>query len=334
MSLRARIAAPFRVSWPVLRRLLADMALFVPSYAFVGLALLWAAARLLVGSWGDAGGIAVVGGWSLTGLYALLGAAGGAIAGAVEGCARTLAHVERHAEAWILDLPTDFARDLLPSVTVDELEGSRDTSLRRVADATVGRLPMPRLVRRLARERLRRALLDDFLATCRARGVSVVGHGELRNWLLARGLSRAIEPARAQLRVWRAATLGGLGLAVLIAVATAALGGVAQPAAVALGVFALAGAAILVWGLPRASLRERPARWRMGVAILAVCTAGWPVVYARLWREDLGLAWAAVLAITFMTIRRGFEEAFVRAGPARDVGSTGPAEPGPAAGPR
>ena len=315
MSLKARIATPFRVSLPVLRRLLAESALLIPSGGIVGAAVLWGAAQLMVGRWADAG-VGALGGWSLTALYAVVGGAGGALAGAIAACARTLAYVEHHTEAWILDLPTDWGRDLLPSVPLDELEGRSGGILDRVADATLARLPMPRFVRRFATARMRQALLGDFVAMYRDRGVTVVGHGELRNWLLIRGLTHAIEPARAQLALWRALTLAALGSAVLIALAIAALGGVLRPVAIALTVFALAGAGIIAWGLPRAPRRERPERWRAGIVILGVCVAGWPAVYAWLWPREPGLAWLAVLALTYVTVRRGFEEAFIRAGAA------------------
>jgi len=317
MTLKARIATPFRLSWPVLRRLFVDAVLLVPAHAIVAAAVLWAAAQLMASRWADAGGLAALGGWSLTASYALLGGVGGAIAGAIAACARTLAHIERHTEAWILALPTDWGRDLLPEVPLDELEGRYDETLDRVTDATLGRLPVPRLVRRMAKSRLRQALLDDFLATCRERGVTVVGHGELRNWLLTRGLAYALEPARAQLRVWRAVTLGGLGLAALIAVAIAVLGGMASPVTVVLIAFALTGAGILVWGLPRARERERPAQWRVGIVTLALSATGWPALYVLLWPADLGLVWLVVVALTLVTVRWGFERAFVRGGPAR-----------------
>lgn len=310
MSLRARITAPFRVSWPVLRRLLVDAALLIPTHAVVGAAVLWAAARLLAGRWDDVSGLAAFGGWSLSALYGVLGAVGGAVAGGVAACARTLAWIETHTESWILDLPAGAATEGSGAMTLEAVEENVD----RVAEAAFGRLPLPRLIRRVARSRLRGALLDDFLASCRDRGLTSVGHGEIRNWLLTRGLARAIEPARAQLALWRMLTLAGLGVAVLIAVASAALAGVFDPAAIALVVFGLAGVAVLAWGLPRADLREHPAHWRTGILILGGCVAGWPAVYQWLWSRGGWVAWLAALALTWITVRRGFDEAFVRAG--------------------
>lgn len=309
MSLKARITAPFRVSWPVLRRLFVEAALLIPTHAIVGGAVLWAAARLMAGRWDDAG-LAALGGWSLTAFYGLVGALGGAIAGGLGACARTLAWVEAHTEAWILELPTGGTPDASDAMPLEEVEAN----VGRVTDAALGRLPVPRLIRRLAKSRLRSALLDDFLVSCRERGLTAVGRGEIRNWLLSRGLDRALEPARAQLALWRTLTLAGLGLAVLIAVASAALARAFDPAAIVLAVFALAGVAVLAWGLPRAGRRERPAHWRAGVLILAACVAGWPAIYAWLWSNGTWLGWLAALALTWVTVRRGFDEAFVRGG--------------------
>lgn len=318
MSLKARITAPFRVSWPVMRRLFVDAALLIPTHAVVGAAVLWAASRLLAGRWDDVSGLAAFGGWSLSALYGVLGAAGGAIAGGLAACARTLAWLETHTEAWILDLPAGAATDGSGALSLEAVEENVD----RVADAAFGRLPVPGLIRRVAKSRLRSALLDDFLTSCRDRGLTSVGHGEIRNWLLTRGLARAIEPARAQLALWRTLTFAALGLAVLIAVASSVLAGVFDPAAVVLVVCGLAGVAVIAWGLPRAALREHPGHWRTGVLILGACVAGWPAVYQWLWSRGAGLAWLAALALTWITVRRGFDEAFVRAGPARDAAST------------
>lgn len=325
MSLKDRIATPFRVSWPVLRRLFVEAALLIPTHAIVGAAVLWAAARLMAGRWDDVSGLAAFGGWSLTALYGVLGAVGGAVAGGVAACARTLAWIETHTESWILDLPAGGGSDGSRAMPLEEVEANVD----RVADAALGRLPVPRLIRSLAKSRLRSALLDDFLASCRDRGLTAVGHGEIRNWMLTRGLARALEPARAQLALWRTLTLAGLGLAVLIAVASAALAGVFDPAAIVLVVFALAGVAVLVRGLPRAGLREHPAHWRAGILILGACLAGWPAVYAWLWRSGGWLAWLAALALTWITVRRGFDEAFVRAGPERDPAPVRPSHLAP-----
>ena len=55
-------------------------------------------------------------------------------------------------------------------------------------------------------------LFDDFLTDCERRGVTVVRFGEVRAWLLSRGLALATAPLLAKLFLVRWLIVGALAL--------------------------------------------------------------------------------------------------------------------------
>ena len=194
---------------------------FIAIHAGIGLLALVLAAWVYARTLGD-GPWALLGGWTLAGVYALVGLAGGAAAGLVAAVIALIATFERECRAWLerqagtQDDPSfaPFTRDDLPSRTRELAD--------RIVARTVGRIPLPNLIVRLLSSQVCKVLFDDFLTDCERRGLTVIRFGDVRAWLLARGLALSIAPLLARLYIVRWLIIGALAMlaaaAVLLAV--------------------------------------------------------------------------------------------------------------------
>jgi hypothetical protein len=291
---------PLRIA----RRTLGALLVQVPLHAFAAGLLLRAAAIVLTRGWSDAGRVAAAGEWTLTTAYALIGLAGGALAGLIAAARTTVSGVEDDLRAWIEGLSPEHGRTLFPGVELERLEADYRAGLDRLADATLEHLPLPGIVRRFVRSRYRIALLEDFVQYARATGSGRAGFGELRNWLLLRGLPWLGAPVYRPLRIWRAAILGVLAMLAVLAIAVGVFAGVAEAGPVVMATFGVAAAVLLVRGLRARDGQAPSLRHRVGVITLAAQLAGWPYLYGLLWPLDPGGAgWIAVLVVTLLTVR-------------------------------
>jgi hypothetical protein len=272
----------------------------VPLHALAGTLALWGAATVLARNWSEAGALAAAGEWSLVNLYGLIGFLGGTLAGLLAAARMGVRFLQADAEAWIAGLSTERGRALFPSVPRERLSGDYGRVLDAVADATVGRLPLPGFAARLARSRLRVALLEDFLASCRDAGAPEVGYPELRTWLLRRGLPYLVAPLQNPLRIWRGIVLGTLALLVTLALGIAALGDLAGATTVVLAIFALTGAVIALSGVRASGRRVAPLQWRIGMLTLGAQVAAWPALGHALRGHDLGMAWILVVVAALL----------------------------------
>jgi len=182
---------------------------FIAIHAGIGLLALVLAAWVYARTLGD-GPWALLGGWTLAGVYALVGLAGGAAAGLVAAVIALIATFERECRAWLerqagtQDDPSfaPFTRDDLPSRTRELAD--------RIVARTVGRIPLPNLIVRLLSSQVCKVLFDDFLTDCERRGLTVIRFGDVRAWLLARGLALSIAPLLARLYIVRWLIIGTL----------------------------------------------------------------------------------------------------------------------------
>ncbi len=182
----------------------------IPLHAGLGSGVLLLAAVLATRSVHGASAWATIGGWALTSLFVVAGLVGGALSGFLTALVRGLAVFEQECRAWIERLPVTPG-DLMPSgLTPDELRRRIDQVVDRLVANTVGRLRLPAAATRLVRSQLRRAILDDFIESCERRGLTKVGAGDLRTWLLMKGLSSSLSAASAKVAAWRIVVAGAL----------------------------------------------------------------------------------------------------------------------------
>ena len=123
-----------------------------------------------------------------------------------------IASFERQCRAWLerqAGAPDDPS---FASFSRDELSSRTREIADRIVARTVGRIPLPNLVLRLLSSQVCKVLFDDFLTDCERRGVTVVRFGEVRAWLLSRGLALATAPLLAKLFLVRWLIVGALAL--------------------------------------------------------------------------------------------------------------------------
>jgi hypothetical protein len=319
----SQAATPGRVGSPV--SLLLPLRLFggvilsslwrIIAYTLAGAALMVGAGTLLGQILPDAGVLAAFGRWSLLGVYAVAGLVGGALWGLNAASARVLRAFEEQAVTVLGVLTPATVEALVPEIPVDQLHAKYDRILEEVVEQTFGRVRAPRLLRRLLEERMRQAAVDAFLADCSERGVETVGFGEMRDWLVRRGVPLATAPARMSIRFWRyvllTAWLVVLGATVALALPSTWPSIAAAVPALSVGL----GLLTLVIGLPRARLHQNAWRWRLGILVLGVSVGGWPTVYTRLAgaEVELGLVWLVVLTATVASFTYGMRQAFIEA---------------------
>lgn len=192
-----------------LRALLGPIAL----HAFLGFAGFGLLGRLVVELSAGGGPVAAVGATSLSLLLTLLGFVGGAVHGAATGAERVTLDMEAELARWLASIDPGEGRALVPPVEVAALRGGYETTLDRLVDASIGRLPLPDFVFRFARERFRHYFVEDFLADFDEAGVTTIRFPELRDWAIARGVPYATAPVHLRLSLARR-LVRGLGVLV------------------------------------------------------------------------------------------------------------------------
>jgi len=293
---------PFRLVLALVRR----AAWAVPLGLSGGAVLLYVASRMIVDSFGE-GAFAAVGSWSVTTVLTLAGA----LLGAALALVRTADHVLDTAQVdltgWFERLPRDDGARLFPSTELETLRKGYDGTLDAMFDATLGRLPMPRFVRRLARSRFRQAMVDDFLEQCEGKGVAVVGFSEVRDYVARRAIPVVARPAHVWIGLWTAVLAGALTLFTVLLGSIGLLAGTVSAGTVVVGTCGLAGILVLALGIGRADRHPRPRRFVGGLVIIAASLWLWPVVWLALWDAGSGSASIVLLAGTVLTFRAGMK---------------------------
>jgi hypothetical protein len=312
MEARRRLAvvlAPFRfLGWGILS--IAGTLLFS---ALAGAATFGLLGSLLTATLSERGAAAAAGAWSLSALLVLFGAFSAALLGAAIAARRALTRGEAEGRDWLLHVPPEEQKRLLPAVPLERIRTGYDRTLDTMVDLSLGRFQLPALVRRVIRARLRRAPLDELITACERRGVSDVGFAEVRDWLLASGLRFAVGPIDGRLRVWQYLVTGLIGAILIPTVLLALRVNAAQAGATLAGVLALAGVVVLIAGLPRAGQHRHPARWRTGILVVGGGLIVWPLLHSALLPMDLGAVWILVVAVTLGAFKWGADQAFVEA---------------------
>lgn len=200
-----RRAQGFRAVWDLIR----STGWFVAIHAGIGLLALVLAAWAYTRTLGD-GPWALLGGWTLGAVYALVGFAGGAAAGLLAAVIALIATFERECRAWLERQAGAQEDPSFAPFTRDELSSRTREIADRIVARTVGRIPLPNLILRLLSSQVCKVLFDDFLTDCERRGVTVIRFAEVRAWLLARGLALATAPLLAKLFLVRWLIIGAL----------------------------------------------------------------------------------------------------------------------------
>lgn len=281
----------------------------VPVYAFAAGAALFLAAQVLTWAFSD-GAMATAGGWSATILLTSVGTVLGGLAGLAAASGAMLQIAEADVRDWLAQVPEGKADRLFPTMEREQLQTDYEQAIELMCTSTIGRVPLPSFIRRRVQERFRQALLEDFLADCEQRGVPAVSFADLRSFLLSKALPVVTQPVHTQIRIWMLTLIGVLagvaGLSVLIGL----LANHVDPRLL-VTVLGTAGVVVLGLGLPRASRRASPWRYRLGILILGGGLIVWPIAWIQLWSLDLGMVWIVVLAVTVWTFHRGASMAFL-----------------------
>lgn len=301
--------APFRfLGWGI-----ASIAGTLLLSALAGAAAFGLLGSLMTATLAERGAAAAAGAWSLSALLVVFGGLTGALLGGIAAARRALARADSEARDWLLHVPPEEQKRLLPSVPLDRVRTGYDRTLDTMTDLSLGRFRLPAIVRRVIRARLRRAPLDELISACERRGTTDIGFAEVRDWMLATGLRFAIGPVDGRLRVWQY-LIGGLIAAILIPTLLIALRvNSVQAGTTFAGILALAGFVVLVAGLPRAAQHRHPARWRTGIFVVGGGLIVCPLLYAVLLPMDLGATWILVVAVTLGAFKWGADQALVEA---------------------
>jgi len=191
---------------------------FIAIHAGIGLVALVLAAWVYARTLGE-GPWALLGGWTLAAVYALVGFAGGTAAGLVAAVIAMIATFERECRAWLERQAGTQDHPSFAPFTRDDLSSRTREFADRIVAVTVGRIPLPNLILRLLSSQVCKVLFDDFLTDCERRGLTVIRFGDVRTWLLARGLALVIAPLFARLYLVRWLITGVLAVLAAAAVA-------------------------------------------------------------------------------------------------------------------
>lgn len=213
------VARGFRAVGDLLR----TIGWFVAVHAGVGCLALalaaWYYARTL-----DDGPWALLGGWTLGAVYALVGFWGGAAVGLLASVITLVASFERACRAWLERMAEAPDDPSFPSFSRDDLSSRTRELADWIVRRAIGRIPIPGLIMRLISSQVCKVLFDEFLTDCEQRGVTVIRFATVRAWLLARGLALATAPLLARLFLARWLITGSLAVLVILAVTLALRG--------------------------------------------------------------------------------------------------------------
>jgi hypothetical protein len=178
-------------------------------HAGVGCLALVLAAWVYARNLGD-GPWAMLGGWTLGAVYALAGFAGGAAAGLVAAVIALITAFERECRAWLERNAGTQDDPSFPPFSMQDLPARTRDLADRIVASTLGRIPLPDLIVRLVSAQVCKVLFDDFLTDCERRGLTVIRFGDVRAWLLSRGLALSTAPLLAKLFLVQWLIIGAL----------------------------------------------------------------------------------------------------------------------------
>ncbi len=299
-ALRSMPVRPFRL----LRTFVLSALVRVPAFGLVAGLVLFASWRILGRGLGE-NVIVAIGSWSMALVFFVAGAVLGAVVGLATSAERTLGVAEADLRAWLDRVDRTEGDRLFPAVETGRLREGYDRTVDALFEQSIGRIPMPRFARRLARDRFRRALLEDFLTDCEQRGVTSVGFTEVRDFMVKSALPVVTRPAHMQIRTWTVLAAGLLGACLVAPVAIGLLARSGDPRAILVAICGTAAVLMLGIGLPRAGRHTRPWRYRAGLLVIAGGLVLWPLAWLELWAADIGMAWILVLTATVWTFHRG-----------------------------
>jgi hypothetical protein len=294
------------------RTLIAGAFVLVPAHIFVVAGALVLASGTAADRLPDGMLITDIGARSLQFILGVFGVLAGLVAGLAGAAKRVVDVIEQRLQARVQALAADGER-LFPSVATAEARVRYDEALDRMVEGMLGRVRVPRAIRRLIRKGLEQSLVEDFLADCERRGMATIGATETRNWAIATGLPHALAPVRGQIRVWRVIALGPPVLLVVVLLLVSLIGTAGAPAMILRSVCGVLGAGVLAAGFVGARRHRRPTRWLTGMATVGVTIGAAPWVYGLLLPGELGVAWLAAIALTLVLIAGGLRRAFVSA---------------------
>lgn len=165
----------------------------------------------------------MLGSWSLTALYILIGLVGGTVAGVLDAARRMVERLEQVLRDWLHTLPALSRSADTTGRDLSTVRQDYETLVDHAVAQAGRRLRLPQWLERLTRAAVRGLVVDRFIASCTARGVHSVAPQDFRNWLLAEGVSLGFMPVLDQLVWWRYLLFGILLLLAAVALALAFL---------------------------------------------------------------------------------------------------------------
>lgn len=309
----AEVAAPATAKlWRPIRTVITGAFVLVPAHVFVVAGALVLAAGL-AGDRLPEGVLSAIGTWSLQLVLGVAGVVAGVVAGLAGAAKRLLDGFEDLLRQRVMSLAAKDEGRLFPAVATSEARAKYEAILDRMVDEMLGRVRVPRSVRRLLRRGLEQAMVEEFLADCERRGVASIGATEVRNWAIANGLPRALAPIRGQITIWRIISLGPPALVVSLLVLLSLVGTSVPPLSVVGGVCGVLGAGILAAGHVGARTHARPMRWRIGLGLVGVTVAAAPWAWAMVLPGATAGTAFLVVAVTVIALVEGLRTAFVSA---------------------
>jgi hypothetical protein len=298
--------------WHPIRTVLTGAFVLVPAHVFVVTSALVLAAGV-AGDRMPEGVLAAIGTWSLRFVLGVFGVAAGVVAGLAGAAKRLLDGFEDLLRQRMLSLAAKDDGRLFPAVATSDARARYEAVLDRMIDEMLGRVRVPRFVRRLLRRGLERSMVEEFLADCERRGVAAIGATEVRNWAIANGLPRALAPIRGQITIWRIVSLGPPALIVSLLLLLSLIGTSAAPVHVVGAACGVLGFAVLAAGHAGARAQAHPMKWRIGLGTVGLTIALSPWIWAALLPGGpLGRAFL-VFAVTAIPLVEGLRMAFVSA---------------------
>ncbi|MEW5979510.1 MAG: hypothetical protein AB1898_27250 [Acidobacteriota bacterium] len=182
--------------------------LLVPLYGMAGSLGLWSAAVVFSRWYPAMGGWGVFGDWTLRLSYGVVGFFLGVCFGLLCAGIRGVATTEQTLMQWLQEAELSYLFSSVPTLSLSRLQDSYQQVTEQIFNQTVGRLPLPGVLRRFFQRRLRQELVDDFLEFCQRRGSDTVGAREFKDWFLEKGLPLVMTPPSLQLQLWRWVVVG------------------------------------------------------------------------------------------------------------------------------
>jgi hypothetical protein len=194
------------------KRLAASLLWGISLYVLGTLSVLIISAALYVRAADDHGAWLIIASWSLLTLYAAVGVAAGVAGGVLSAAHRSLDTIESALHAGLSRLPALTQDPERNSFSLDEARVHYASLIDRMLNQTVGYVSLPRWLDGKIRSWVQDAIVTDFIASCRKRGMTHIPRQEFRNWLLAQGATLALSPVHDQISLWQYALFGLIGL--------------------------------------------------------------------------------------------------------------------------